>query len=416
MQSTATRPGSERYGWAMVIVAAVFTGVGTGTLGTFSVFLKPLAVDFGWLRGDTSMAYLVGSIAMGAGGIAMGYAADRFSTRPVALTGAVAVALAALLLSTQERLWQLYLYYLLLGGLGVSAFDAPLLANVGRWFDHNKGLAIGLATAGRSLGQGLMPFGAGVLIPLLGWRSTYVAMGVFAAAVLVPLSLLVRDRPRATQGGTAAAHDAPYDPATTRHIVLWLGSAAVFCCVCMATAMVHVAAMAQDRGLPVSQAGGILLVLFAAAFFGRIAFGRLADRVGGLNAYMAASLSQTVLVFWFTQVHSLAGFILIAMLFGFGFSGVMTCVVVCIREFAPTHRTGVAQGTVLFLAWLGMGFGGWQAGYSYDLTGSYLLPFGVATAAGVINLALLLGLHAFLLRRQASDTRNQMVPVVVPQT
>jgi len=52
--------------------------------------------------------------------------------------------------------------------LGTAAFFAPLLANVGSWFDHQKGLALGIATAGQALGQGVVSFLAGHLIATSG--------------------------------------------------------------------------------------------------------------------------------------------------------------------------------------------------------------------------------------------------------
>ncbi len=53
----------------------------SGRIVSISVFLNPLAAEFGWLRGETAMAYLAGTFSLGLGGIVMGYLADRFSTR-----------------------------------------------------------------------------------------------------------------------------------------------------------------------------------------------------------------------------------------------------------------------------------------------------------------------------------------------
>lgn len=398
MNDTRQAGSEPRYGWVMVAIAAVFMGVGSGSLGAIAVFLKPLGAEFGWLRGDTAGAYLVGSIAMGAGGIAMGYVSDRYSARRAVLFGAACLGVAHLLLGRQASLWQFYGLYMMLGGLGASSFDAPLLANVGGWFERNKGLALGVATAGRSLGQGLMPFTAAFLITAFGWRDAYLVLGLAVLAVLLPLALMVRTPPSfaagPVQGGSAPAWRPPVAVAPTT-FVTWLGVAAIFCCVCMATAMVHVAPLAQDRGFDAATASALLLVIFAAGFFGRIAFGRLADHIGGLRAYVSASVAQTLTVFWFSQAYSLPALVLLAVGFGFGFSGVMTCVVICVREYVPPARRGLAQGTVLFLAWIGMGVGGWQGGVLYDLTGGYTLSFAIAAAAGAVNLALLaaLALH-----------------------
>jgi MFS family permease len=406
MNETAAPERESRYGWVMVVLAAVFMGVGSGSLGALAVFIRPLGDDLGWLRGQTTVAYMVGAIGMGLSGVASGWLSDRYSARPVVLFGAVALAVTYVLLSRVQALWQFYALYAMLTVLGAGTFDAPLLANLGNWFERNKGLAFGLATAGRSLGQGLLPFAAGVLIVHADWRQAYWVLGLGLLALLVPGALLIRRSPaervqRAGGPASAAERSAVY-PIPARLFVPWLGGAAIFCCVCMSTAMVNVVSLAQDQGLVATTAAGVLLVIFVAGFAGRVFFGRLADSIGGLRSYLCASASQTVLVFWFTQVHSAAGFYVIAALFGFGFSGVMTCVVVCVREFVALPRRGVSQGGALMLAWAGMGLGGWQGGFFYDLTGSYTLSFANAALAGVINLTLVGALYLYAMRRFAA--------------
>lgn len=130
----------SRYAWFLVIVASMLMGMGGGALISISTFLKPISTDFGWLRGQTSFAYMAGTIAMGIGGIVMGHLSDRFGTRSVVIFGLASLGWSLLLLGTQSKLCQFYLYYCMPGGIGASTLDAPLLANVGRWFERNKGL------------------------------------------------------------------------------------------------------------------------------------------------------------------------------------------------------------------------------------------------------------------------------------
>lgn len=379
---------ATRYGWMMVAIAPIFLGMGSGGLVSISVFLKPLAAEFGWQRGDITTAYLAATLASGLCGIALGYLADRFRTRPVVWLGAGALGLTYLLLSRQTALWQFMVYSALLGGLGNAAFFAPLAANVGNWFDRNKGLALGITTAGHALGQGLVVLAAWHLIDRLGWRQAYAVLGITAWAVLVPLAVLVRDAPRsaapAVRPGTGARPDAPPLPART--LVAWLGAAMLLCCICMAMPTVHLVALASDTGVPAADAAGVMVVLMGAGCVGRIAFGRIADRVGGVRAYWIASAVQTLTVFWFTQLGALPAFYALALLFGVASSGMMTSVLHCVRELVPQHRRALAVGTVTLFGSLGMGLGGLQGGYLFDLTGTYVWPFGVAALAGAGNL------------------------------
>jgi predicted MFS family arabinose efflux permease len=125
-----------------------------------------------------------------------------------------------------------------------------------------------------------------------------------------------------------------------------------------------------------------------AGVFGRLFFGWLADRIGGLPAYFLASLAQTSVVFWFTQTKDIAFLFQLSVLFGFGFAGVMTCLLICAREAAPLRMSGSAMAIVSTTAWIGMGIGSYQAGYFYDLTQTYLMSYANAALAGVANLAI----------------------------
>ncbi len=396
-----------RYGWIMVAVSFVIMGLPFGALVSISVFLKPLVAEFGWERGNTAFAYTAGSGAAGLGSIVMGWMADRFSTRPVVLFGSVMLGLSLLLLSYLKTLWQLYLFYCILGGLGLAALNVPIITNVGQWFSRNKGLALGIISAGGALGMGLVPYFARYLMSFSGWRGAYTTLAVIFWAVLVPLSLLIRTPPRlakdrnASPSGNLHGTEAVY-PIAPAKVVIWLSIAVIFCCICMATPIIHVVALASDKGIDSQSAAGVLSLIMIAGLFGRIFFGKIADSIGGLRTYLIASAAQTALVFWFTQLHSLTGFYILAVLFGLGFSGVMTCILVCVREMTPPQIGGLSLGIVTLFALIGMGLGGYQGGLFFDLTGNYTFAYANAALAGVVNLMVLGSLLLYVTRKQAA--------------
>ena len=382
-------------------------GMGAGALISISTFLKPLISDFGWLRGETSFAYMAGAIAMGVGGIVMGYLSDRYSTRPVIIVGTLCLGGSLLLLATQSSLWQFYLYYCLMGGFGSAALDAPLLANVGNWFDRNKGLALGLALAGRALGQGGIPFASGVLISAIGWRDAYTVLGIVCVVAMLPMVFLIRDPPGLAEAKEASRRISKTElraayPVPPTLAVAWLSGAGLFCCICMGTAMVHAVVIAEDAGIGAKEAAGVILLIYVSGFFGRIAFGKLSDHIGSIRAYWLASFGQTVLIFWFTQLQSVSGFYTHAVIFGFFMSGVMTGLIVCVRELTPAHMRGISNGIVVLLAWIGMGLGGYQGGLFFDLSGAYEISYANAAAAGVVNLVVVGSLYSFVRRKTVS--------------
>jgi MFS family permease len=233
MQAPETRSHGLHYGWVMVALTPLFIGLADGLLSSTSVFLKPLSADLGWLRGEMAFGYLAGTLAMGVGGIAMGFAADRFPLRRVAMVGAVALGGALLLLSRLHSLIEFYGYYVLLTGLGASAFFAPLVANVGNWFERNKGLAIGVTTAGEAVGEAGVIYGSRLLITWLDWRGAYLALGLIAWGLLLPLSPLIRKPARKSTADPAVGAPPPpagAAPAVAPALVVgWISAAVIFC-------------------------------------------------------------------------------------------------------------------------------------------------------------------------------------------
>jgi MFS family permease len=383
----------------MVAVCTAMVAMAFGAVGTVAVFLQPIAAEFAWPRADVAAAYSVATVATGLGGIAMGHFADRLPVRRVALFGALVPGIAFMLLSGLHSTPALYVLHAVMGLVGIGAIMAPLNRLASLWLARNPGLAIGIVSAGGAAGQGLVPYFARYLIVTEGWRQAYWILGLLFIAVMVPLSLLLRDAPVAgnarpgANGGSSAVR-----------LLALLSLAALLCCVCMGTPLVHVVTLGSDRGLGGREAAGLLAVMMLAGMAGRVGFGRLSDRFGSLQTYIAASAGQTALAFLFPYAASGAQLYVLSALFGLVFSGAMTSFLSCAREYAPAGKTGLSLGVVMFFGWTGMALGAWQGGLFYDLCGDYFVSFANASAAGVANL-LVLGLLVLYVTRVAEGPR-----------
>lgn len=401
------------YCWVIVAASAIMLAISMGLLvNGLSAFLIPLSDEFGWSRGSVSMINVSGLIGLAIGGIIMGRVADRTTTRFVCLVGAVALGVSVIASAYAQALWQFYLLFFVAGFLGGGSLFAPLIANVGSWFKTGAGLAVGIVSAGQALGQGAVPYGAAVLIGSQGWRDALAGIGVIIVLVLVPLALLVRQPPGwvrpavATDSGKAdsgAADKSPV-PLSPSTVVIWLSVAVLFCCLCMSVPLMHLVPLIQDRGIPLEEAGSVLFVMLLVAIGGRVAFGKLADMIGSIRAYWIASCWQSLLVFYFVQIETLNGFYLFAVIYGFGYAGVMTGLLVCVRDLTPPSRRASALGIVISCAWLGHGLGGYQGGLFFDLTGDYFVAYANAAAAGVVNLIIVGALYVTIQRRRTALT------------
>ncbi|MCZ6556829.1 MAG: MFS transporter [SAR324 cluster bacterium] len=397
--------GREGRAWLIVFASATIIGMGIGSLFSISVFLKPLAAEFGWARGDTALAYTFATLLNGLGGILMGYLADRYAPRPIVIGGAVLLGASLLMLGRINALWQLYLLFGPFVGLALSTFLAPLIANVGFWFERNHGMAIGTVMAGQSVGGALVPLVARYLISEIGWREAFMVMGIGFWLIVIPLTLLIQAAPGAAQakaisrraGGVGGA---PGNSIAPGRLAMVLSAAIVLCCVCMSIPIIHQVSLLTDAGISARTAASVMGFMMLCSVIGRVGVGKVADYIGGIRSLLLFSCIQTAFTFWFTQTQSLPGLYAIALLFGLGYGGIIPAYAIILREHMPLHRIGSSVGTVFFFGNVGMGLGGYLGGLLFDLSGSYLLPFAVGTASGVCNMLVVGSLLYYLSGRR----------------
>lgn len=385
-----------RYRWVIAGAAALMLAISMGQLvNGLSAFFLPLEAAFGATRAEIALINTFGLIGLGIGGILAGRAADRLGARRVVICGAVVTGVTITAASGATALWQLYALFFLAGAFGGGALFGPLMALVGGWFTTGAGLAIGLVAGGQAAGQGLMPLAASLLIDGMGWRGAFAVMGGASLALLVPLALLVRRPPAPPAAGPQAA--VPERTLGTWPAILVMGAAVMMCCSLMSVPLMHLVPLAQDCGIPPAEASGIIVVMMLAAIGGRVAFGQLADWIGAVPAWLTASAWQTALVFLFTRFTTLDGLMLFAPIYGFGYAGVMTGVLVTIRKVTPPETRAMCTGFITAFAWAGHGLGGTVGGYLFDLTGTYELTFAAAAMTGIVNLAIVGSLGIWLM-------------------
>ena len=382
------------YGWVIVIVSLAVHSIGLGAPTILFIALKPIAADLDTLRAVPSAAYSLLMIGAGVGGIAMGWWMDRRGVMEPVLFGSVMIALGALLASHADGRWSLFIATgLLIGLLGKAAMIAPLVANVTRWFDRRRGLAVAIITSGQGLAGAVWPAVVQYFNDLVGWRGTFLYFSIFVAVTMVPLSLLLRPRPpippaeriaALSSGGPRRVLD--LSPRTAQGM-LWL--AAIGCCSAMSIPIVHLVSHVTDQGYSLAQGARVLSVLFVAAFVSRIGYGMLADRIGGVRTLLIGSASMGVTMLALAFTTSYAGLFVAALLFGLGFSGVMPCYPLIIRLLFPVNEAGWRiAGHYMFSA-AGMALGGWLGGAIFDLTGSYTPAFLAGFAFTAMNFALI---------------------------
>ena len=407
--SSKRDPGARRrnVGIAVLVVSTYLVMTANGGMFLLVVSLKQMAGDFDWPRTVPSLAYALFFAGAGLGGIAMGWWYDRRGAGPVTLLGLAMIGTGAALVGSIDSRWQLYVIYgVMIGLLGYASIYGPLCINVMRWFEHRRGFAIGLVTAGEGIGGTIWPPVFRHFNETIGWRDTYLWFGAFVLVTALPLSVVLwRRMPgRGTgsrDGGGRIVDSQTVAPVARRRPIRLSAFATqtafclaiVGCCVSMAIPVAHLVAHASDLGHATARATEMLAVALFISTVVRFVVGALAvDRFGGLVALLAFSGLQTAAMLFYAAVDGMLALYAVSALFGIGYGGVNICYPVLVREHLPPAEAGRRLGVVLLFGTLGMALGGWLAGWIFDTTGSYQPAFLAGAAFNVANLIIILGL------------------------
>lgn len=394
----------SRGSWRIAMISLAILSVSFGAPLIIVVGLKQIQAVTGIDRGVLSLASALVWLGNGAGGILMGWLADRIGLRAVVTCGITMMA-GGLALSSLGSVWALCVGHgLLIGFLGNGALYAPLTIYVSRWFDRRRGTALALIASGQYVAGIIWPTLMEQGIARFGWQPTMFCFGGMVLALL-PLVLLLRRAPEPLAAGPARGG------ALTGGLVLGLRPntvmvllciAAFCCCVPMALPASHLVAYAGDRGVSPSRAAAMLSVMLFCAFFSRQAWGVFADRFGGLWTLLAGSAAQALANGAFALMHTQAGLFSVAAIYGLGFSGIIPAYSVTVRDLFPSREASWRIPTLLFTSMAGMAFGSWFAGWLYDLFSNYMMAFAIGGAFNAVNL-LLLGLLVIRLRPSAGE-------------
>jgi MFS family permease len=368
--------------WRVVLAMFVVTSCIASAVSTFGVFLPVLTDAFGWSRGAVSVVLSINLMLGGVAAFPVGRIADRRGPRAV-LAATVAIGAVGFVLSSRiDALWQLYLSYGVLVGIGMSSIYVLTAATVSRWFDAGRGLALAIVLSGFNLGWLTGGPLAAFLVGRYGWRMAYVLLGALIALVGVPASLYVRypttERPpaAASEERAAARWSAFSDIRLWYFVSAWCFLGLVFMMV-----TVHSVSYARDRGLPLEQASLALTAFGLGAVSGRLLAGAAADRFGAVPTMRVCLLIQCTalcalllgLPTW-TVIGAL-------LLFGLGASGADNTFVKAVPDAFGLAALATIM-SVVGLGWRsGAGVGPALAGYVYDFTGSYTPAFAFAVVA-----------------------------------
>ena len=390
------------YGWVVVGGAFVVLFMAYGTQYAFGVFFAALLDEFGWSRASLSGIFSLYAFLYCVLGLLAGRLTDLWGPRVVIAMGGVFLGVGLAGMSRVSQLWHPYLLYGIVAALGMSTAYVPCNATVVKWFVRQRGLALGVATSGGSLGTFALPPVAAVLVGALGWRWAYVLFGAGIFLTLNLVATVMRRDPEVlglSPDGAAwsAATAAPATPEIQWPLRLAIRTGAFWLIFGVFTAtwipvfipLVHIVPFARDFGMSSLVASTVLSALGIAAVVGRLAMGAVSDTIGRRPALALVIALQTAAFLGFALVHGLPSLYLVALGFGFSYGAVSTLFPAIVGDFFGRKQAGSLVGFLFALAGSMAAWGPLVAGAIYDATGAYTRAFLLSAASNGVALVLL---------------------------
>ena len=384
----------------MVAVAFLIMLIMWGKSYSFGVFFKPLLAEFGWTRAMTSGVYSLSMLLTGLLSIGTGRLTDRFGPRVVVTGCGLFLGLGCLLVSQVSALWQLYLFYGVMIGAGLSGAVVPMVATVARWFVKRRGMMTGITVSGLGMGTLVMPPITNWLISTYGWRTSYIIVGITALVLVTSAAQFMKRDPgqigQLPYGGNevkeddlnlAAADFSLRQAMQTRQ--LWLLCTMLFFFgASLQIIMVHIVPHATDLEISAASAAIILAIIGGLSTGGRVTMGITGDRIGNKLAFIMSFGLISAALFWLLAAKELWMLYLFAVIFGFGYGGIAALVSPIVAGQFGLNSLGIILGVVVFSCAIGETIGPVVAGHIFDTTGSYNLAFLICAAVSFISLIL----------------------------
>jgi MFS family permease len=379
------------YGWIVLTCVSTVLFVTYGVQYAFGVFFPTMLHDLGWSRARLAGAFSLYSLVYIGLSFASGHLTDRLGPRWVIALGGGCLGSGMILVSRVQAPWQLYLFYGCLAGVGMSAAYVPCTATAVKWFRRRRGLAVGVAGGGASLGIAAIAPLSEALMARYGWRQTYLLFGVVVFVVINLLALFVVRDPEALglqpdgDATPAPLADTPPQavgperawtlPEAIRTSAFWLLTGVMVGSVLMIPAVfVHLPQYASDLQLEVPRSRFVMLVGLG-ALLGNLMLGWLADRLGRHWALESSLLLGALAVGGFTVARGSVALTVAAACYGVYYGTFASLFPAVMSDFFGRRHAGALTGFSFALGSITSALGPVLMGWVADATGRYVLAF-----------------------------------------
>lgn len=402
--------------WPVVLASAGGVALSTVHIYSLGVMMAPLEAEFGWSRAQMSSGMLIGSVVALLLSPFVGMLVDRVGPRRIALCGGVAYcAMVAMLSLAGPSIWSWMALWTALA-IGVTGL-IPLIwtAAISGFFERARGLALAITLCGAGIGATLTPVITSYLNDAYGWRTAYVGLAAFWAALVLPLLFFLftsaKDKQRQAPPSQPAEASVMLTGLTAREGFrsprLYMLALAAFGIALVAVSFtVNLVPILASTGLTQITAAEIAGLVGLASITGRLCGGYLMDRINGNLVAAVAVLLPIISCTLLLTMPGDAGAAKVAAVFlGLSLGAELDAVAYLATRHLGMRSFGLLFGVISGLLSLATGIGPVVVSYSFDVTGTYTLALYAFIPACIVSAALFLSLGPYPVFSQPTDTR-----------
>lgn len=367
---------------------ALFAIVGFALYG-LPFFYDFMTKEYGWTRAVVTSGNAVGKLVVAPLiGFLAGWLIDRYGPRSLMMTGAFMAGTALIGLSISDSLPMFYSFYVL-NALGY-VFGGPLPCQVliSRWFDKNRGKAMGIAYLGIGAGGAVVPLLSAGLEKNLGWHLAMATLGVLIIVIAFPMAFFIKDNKTEPADKKQIAPMVPMlDILLNRNF--WLLLIGSFCSIgAVGGIMQHIKLYLRDLNFTQTDAAQVMSFVLLASLAGRVLMGFLADLINRkyvmilIYLIVASAIPLLLLPDFPGRIY------IFAVIFGIGLGGDYMIIPLMAADLFGVRALGRTMGIILVADGIAEASFPYLVGLLYDISKSYtngfLVLIGLATLGALI--------------------------------
>jgi len=380
------------YKWVIVLIGLAVLSVSYGLRWSFGLFCNPISEEFDCSRTSFSLAMSIHMLMFAFLSPLTGSATDRFGYKPILLSGTILLGSGFIILRFVDDIWSFYFIYGIFMATGSSGLGlAPNNLMVGNLFEK-KGVPIGIASTGTSIGPFFIAPFATYLILSVGWRNAFTILGGMILIFLVPLIQLSVKQTAADQDvfrkNIQRECNPEEKPASKLYEMIAYFSIRnqqkggnqinkmlfgyFACCLSYYLICFHLPGIFGEKNVPHMNVATVLGLTTLSGIFGKLILGAVSDKVGTEYPLVVCLLLEAFAIVGIMFSGSLAAFYVAGIFLGISFGGVNSLVPVHILNSQEKSFQGKVMGLLTFSGAIGGSIGPLIGGLSYDLMNSFL--------------------------------------------